>query len=133
MRKKIVFLFFISIILLSFNSFVFGLSDTSVKDIHYTNNIEPTVIVDSDDDLLSNSAEWYLGTNPYNKDTDSDGFIDGMEVNPNTKIGSTNVADPLRKNIFIEIDRVNDTQKVNQRNLSKLKQMFAQSSIQNPD
>lgn len=133
MRKKLVFLFFIAVVLLSFNPFVFGLSDTSIKDIHYTNNIEPTVIVDSDDDLLSNSAEWYLGTDPYNKDTDSDGFIDGMEVNPNTKIGSTNVADPLRKNIFIEIDRLNDTQKVNQRELSKLKRMFAQSPIQNPD
>jgi len=36
--------------------------------------------VDSDGDLLTDEREDQLGTDPKNKDTDGDGYIDGIEV-----------------------------------------------------
>jgi len=40
-----------------------------------------TILVDDDDDGLSNTKELSIGTNPNNPDTDGDGFYDGFEVN----------------------------------------------------
>ena len=36
--------------------------------------------MDSDQDGLSDEEEKSLGTDPYNKDTDGDGYLDGYEV-----------------------------------------------------
>ena len=38
-------------------------------------------LFDPDSDLLSDCAEWYLGTNPNNDDSDGDELNDGEEVN----------------------------------------------------
>lgn len=45
--------------------------------------------IDTDGDLLIDSREQELGTDPKNKDTDDDGYIDGIEV--------ANGFDPLKK------------------------------------
>ena len=37
-------------------------------------------IVDSDQDGLADQLEEALGTDPFNNDTDGDGFLDGVEV-----------------------------------------------------
>lgn len=113
------------------NPIVFGYTPPDSTKIHYMNAVEDNrYILDSDADLLSNRAEWYLKTNPYNSDTDSDGFIDGMEVNPTTKIGSKN-SNPLRKNIFVEIDRIKGTSKISQTQVNKLIKMFDESPVKN--
>jgi hypothetical protein len=39
-----------------------------------------SVISDSDGDLLDDLEEWTIGTLSSNKDTDADGFLDGLEV-----------------------------------------------------
>ncbi len=59
------------------------------------NNETPPAIVieipegDSDKDGLTDEEEQVIGTNPYNSDSDSDGLIDGVEVN----VYSTNPLD----------------------------------------
>ena len=67
---------------------------------------------DSDGDGLSNSQEIQIGTDPSNADTDGDGLKDGWEVNqlvPAMAAGNPEPveipqADPLRKDIFVEVD-----------------------------
>jgi len=43
-------------------------------------SLEVQVIVDSDEDGLSDEEEAALGTDPNNKDSDGDGIEDGVEV-----------------------------------------------------
>lgn len=65
--------------------------------------------VDSDSDGLTDAEEILLGTSPTNPDTDGDGLLDGWEVHGFHEAGFEEPlaiygADPLRKDIFIEID-----------------------------
>ncbi|MGQ4891126.1 MAG: FG-GAP-like repeat-containing protein [Candidatus Njordarchaeia archaeon] len=46
-------------------------------DIHNSRDVR---FVDSDEDGLSNYSESLLGTDPFERDSDGDGFIDGVEV-----------------------------------------------------
>ncbi len=71
--------------------------------------IGPEQDVDSDEDGLPDVDERELGTSPRSPDTDGDGLLDGWEVQgyrngrlfePLHMYG----ADPLRKDIFVEID-----------------------------
>lgn len=41
---------------------------------------EPVIIRDTDGDGLTDTEEWWWGTNPENPDTDGDGFDDGTEI-----------------------------------------------------
>jgi hypothetical protein len=64
---------------------------------------------DSDDDGLNDCDEDALGTDPTKADTDGDGFTDGEEVLETgvdgLKLsGEPLFADPLRKDIYVEID-----------------------------
>lgn len=63
------FLFF-SLLILSTAFFVFADESTSTKNIFQ----------DSDQDGLSNDEEKLYGTDPFTKDTDGDGYGDGIEV-----------------------------------------------------
>ncbi|MDO8566377.1 MAG: hypothetical protein Q7S04_04340 [Candidatus Moranbacteria bacterium] len=67
--KFTLFLFF-SLLILSVGFFVFA-DDTASK---------KNIFQDSDQDGLSNDEEKLYGTNPFNKDTDGDGYSDGIEV-----------------------------------------------------
>ena len=90
---------------------------------------DPTV-ADTDGDDLNDSKELNYGTDPTEWDTDGDGIADGTEVKRSGKLLPG--ADPLRKNIYIEIDymgshRISDDVK------RQIKQMFASSPVENPD
>ncbi len=60
-----------SLIILSFAFFVVA------KENNQTNN---NIFLDSDQDGLTNQEEKLYGTDPYNPDTDGDGYSDGAEV-----------------------------------------------------
>lgn len=53
-----------------------------------TENTKTTVIIDMDNDGLTDEQEKAYGTNPSEQDTDRDGFKDGEEI--------TNGYDPLK-------------------------------------
>lgn len=64
---------------------------------------------DTDGDGLLDSEEWSLGTSTRNPDTDGDGLLDGWEVHGFSYAGwdeplAAYGADPLVKDIFVEID-----------------------------
>lgn len=105
-------------------------SAESIHTVHYVNTVESTVIQDSDGDQLSDQAELLIGTDPLDPDTDNDGFIDGLEVNPNTNIGKH--ADPLRKDIFIEVTKSKTNSTEIRAELTPLIEMFNTSPVQNP-
>lgn len=67
--RSALFIFF-SLLLLSLAFFVFAEENTAAKNI----------FIDSDQDGLSNEEEKLYGTDPTVKDTDGDGYSDGVEV-----------------------------------------------------
>lgn len=68
--RSTLFLFFI-LLFFSAGFFVFASSENASK---------KNVFEDADQDGLSNDEEKLYGTNPYEKDTDEDGYGDGIEV-----------------------------------------------------
>ena len=70
-----------------------------------TIGLYPKPGTDSDGDGLSDAHEASLGTDPNNSDTDGDSLPDGWEVNGHDFVDLAALgANPLRKDIFIEID-----------------------------
>ena len=55
-----------------------------------TGGVPPMMPVDSDRDGIDDDHELFRGTDPYNRDTDGDGFSDGDEV----RIHKTDPLDP---------------------------------------
>lgn len=92
-------------------------------------------VADSDNDGLRNVAETLYGTDPQDPDTDGDLLPDGAEVKsgrfPNDTLAG---ADPLRKDVFIELDHVDyEDCRFQQENLERIRTVFADAPITNPD
>jgi len=110
-----------------------NLSDYAEVSIYHTNPL----IADSDNDGLSDGREVELGTDPLSPDTDKDGIWDGYEVDNMAQYG----ANPLRRDIFVEIDRTEDggsewwqqTRWLTENEKSALVSVFENAPIQNPD
>lgn len=84
---------------------------------------------DADGDGLYNSREIELGTNPNNVDTDKDGLSDWLEVNTLAPYG----ANPLRRDIFVEIDRMEGVGGLSWIQEGRLTDAFKNAPLQNPD
>ena len=65
---------------------------------------EATSSPDSDNDGLTDAEEAVLGTDPFNPDTDGDALLDGWEVNGHPNTEPLPGADPLRADIYVEMD-----------------------------
>ena len=90
-------------------------------------------VLDSDDDGLYDSEELELGTDPFNPDTDGDALPDGWEVNGHNFIDLKALgADPLRKDIFVEIDYMTGFEP-DSTALSWIVDSFANAPVSNPD
>ncbi|MEK6951934.1 MAG: thrombospondin type 3 repeat-containing protein, partial [Nanoarchaeota archaeon] len=63
---------------LATSAFLFN-GKARADDVLATKDISYVTALDSDGDGLTNSQETTLGTNPNNRDTDSDGFLDGVD------------------------------------------------------
>jgi len=116
---------------------------------------DPTdAVEDPDLDYLTNLREYHEGTDPHNGDTDSDALKDGWEVDGIDINGDSTIeldlpamgADPLHKDIFVEIDYMIDpgicifgfcafghshTPKAEA--LKKIIDAFANAPVNNPD
>lgn len=68
---RVSFFLFFSLLSLSVTYFVFAADDIVT---------EKNIFQDSDQDGLSDEEERLYGTDPFNKDTDGDGYMDGVEV-----------------------------------------------------
>lgn len=86
---------------------------------------------DTDGDKLSDSAEKIVGTDPLDKDTDGDGFWDGVEASDTEIIGKE--GDPLKKDVYIKIDRTKNVDGLDQESINKLINAFENAPVQNPN
>jgi len=133
MKKQIV----IIIVLILSSTFLFSITMLDSDSLSIQEEIKygtSPFLTDTDNDNLSDGKEVEIGTNPTNPDTDGDSIEDGKEVY-NTKDYPD--ANPLQKDIYIEIDVVTDEfgKKVytRQKNQYKVKQSFENAPIKNPD
>lgn len=90
---------------------------------------DPTV-EDTDYDDLNDSKEMRYGTDPAEWDTDGDGIADGTEVKRGDELLPG--ADPLRKNIYVEIDYMR-SYKLSDSGKNNIIKMFADAPVNNPD
>ncbi|MBI5228120.1 thrombospondin type 3 repeat-containing protein [Candidatus Micrarchaeota archaeon] len=80
-----------------------------------TPNKEDILKRDSDNDTLIDLGELQFGTDPNNPDSDGDGLLDGWEALGVLKNGQSVLdlpsmgADPLKKDLFLEIDWMENT------------------------
>ncbi|WP_436932565.1 GLUG motif-containing protein [Halosimplex halobium] len=86
---------------------------------------------DTDGDGLNDGRERELGTDPTNRDTDSDGLPDGAEVKRTDILPG---ADPLRKNIYVEVDYMTDgSLSRSDYRFDRVTETFANAPVENPD
>lgn len=86
---------------------------------------------DSDDDGLVDGAERRRGTDPLAADTDGDGLTDGSEVHFGGAEGRLPGADPLRMDVYLEVDSPPTCSLGGP--LAAMKAAFAAAPIDNPD
>jgi hypothetical protein len=86
---------------------------------------------DTDGDKLSDSAEKIIGTDPLDKDTDGDGFWDGVEASDIEIIGEE--GDPLKKDVYVKMDRTENVGELDQESINKLITAFENAPVQNPN
>lgn len=85
-------------------------------------------VADSDNDGLRDDIELNLSTNVIKQDTDGDGLIDGVEVSPPPELSE---ADPLHKDVFIEVDRARGTE-IPREEMRRIQNAFEEAPVQNP-
>lgn len=83
---------------------------------------------DTDNDGLEDGREVELGTEPTDADTDGDGLEDGEEVNNE----ALEDADPLQKDVFVEVDWVNG-EKPSQNTIDEVVNAYADAPVSNPN
>ncbi|PSQ43494.1 hypothetical protein BRD17_05885 [Halobacteriales archaeon SW_7_68_16] len=83
---------------------------------------------DRDSDGLVDATERTVGTDPDDRDTDDDGLPDGPEVRSEEVTG----ADPLRRDVFVEVDSGGSCQ-LPDRAIDRMEGTFADAPIENPD
>lgn len=91
---------------------------------------DPTVADTDDDGLNDNKEITKYGTDPAKSDTDGDGIADGTEIKQSDELLPG--ADPLRKNIYIEVDYM-ESHRLPDKKKQQIIQMFASSPVENPD
>lgn len=96
------------------------LSNDSLEAINHTKGI---LVNDYDLDGLNNSQEKKLGTDPYQSDTDNDGFSDKYEIEKKQ-------LNPLQKDMRLEVDYEKGTETTN---FTSVVDMFDEAPISNPD
>lgn len=85
--------------------------------------------VDSDEDGLTDCEEQIHGTDAQVADTDGDGLTDGQEVH-NEMLSD---ADPLRQDVFVEVDYRGGEPSDIKNALNPVQDRFADAPIDNPD
>jgi len=85
--------------------------------------------LDTDEDGLPDYNEVLLLLNPRSSDTDKDGIPDGHEVENMAQFG----ANPRRRDIFVEIDRMEGTRWLTETEKTDLINAFNAAPILNPD
>ena len=88
----------------------------------------PANATDTDGDGLPDETERRLGTDPTDPDTDGDGIPDGAEVYDDPRYPD---ADPLRQDIYVEIDATGDNQ-ISEAAIERIEQTFANAPVENP-
>jgi len=82
---------------------------------------------DTDDDGLNDFREVNGETDPRAADTDQDGLPDGVEVDMNSRFPG---ADPLQKDIYIEVDYTSD---LSRNTIRDMEEIFENAPVSNPD
>ncbi|MBT8212292.1 MAG: hypothetical protein KJN71_04005 [Acidimicrobiia bacterium] len=93
---------------------------------------------DSDGDGLTDAEELALGTDRFDPDTDDDALLDGWEVNGHPNGTPLPGADPLRKDIYVEMDYMSRASALNglgpnQNVIDESVAVFANAPVANPD
>src|SRR5262245_42181458 len=100
--------------------------------------------IDSDEDGLPDLVESRLGTNPLNPDTDGDRLLDGWEVagivpslhrsGANAQPVEIAAADPLRPDIYVEVDWMRDathTHQFRRAAIDRVEDAFTRAPVNN--
>lgn len=110
-----------------------------------SSNRGSAAVNDTDSDGLSDSQEKQIGTDPLKADTDGDGLKDGWEVvgivpamaGPAGNFQPLSIAgaDPLRKDIFVEVDWMRDqthTHEFRRAARDRVEDAFNRAPVSNP-
>jgi hypothetical protein len=94
---------------------------------------EPDLDDDEDDDGLTDARERALGTDPNDPDTDGDRLPDVAELRGETDDGvALPGADPLRKDLYVQVDRGRRVPPLSERERAALVRAFATMPVDNP-
>jgi hypothetical protein len=85
---------------------------------------------DTDDDLAMDGMELNAETDPTSPDTDQDGFLDGVELSNHEHMAD---ADPLRKDVFIEVDYADESLRPDDGSYTRLVNAFNDAPVSNPN
>ncbi len=116
-----------------------AMQDMQKRDLESTGGGMPQVDEDADQDGLTNAEEGMLGTDAANADTDGDALLDGWEVHGVNGIDLHKLgANPLRKDIFVEMDYMvrgsaSNGLGPNTDVLDRIRQVFADAPVLNPN
>ncbi|MEA5408536.1 hypothetical protein VB773_13795 [Haloarculaceae archaeon H-GB2-1] len=79
---------------------------------------------------MTDARERELGTSPHFRDTDSDGFEDGIEADPPSSLPNLN---PTRVDVAVEVDYMGAGCRLSDADVSRLQRRFANAPTSNPD